>query len=223
MDWQHVKSRKMEYFQFSWKQVTCLYSTKHGNAAFVETFRPVMLKQVHSDTIVDADVPHRGIGDGLITRTPGINLGIRVADCLPVYLFNKERVCIIHCGWRGIINGIAQRAARFMGTYVYTLGASIGACCYEIQEDVAQVFKAAYDSAVVPKDNKYFLDLKKAVLLELGIEPLVGSLDFCTKCHPEYFYSFRGGDREARNYAVITSSNAGTTKGLPEETACRTP
>ena len=211
MEWQLVQEGDMQFFRFRWKQIVCLYSTKQGSVSFVEIFRPLLLKQVHSDTIVDADVPHTGIGDGLISRTPGIHLGIKVADCLPVYLFNKDRVCIIHCGWRGIINGIARRAARFMNTYVYTFGASIGACCYEIQADIARVFSPAYDSALITRGDRYFLDLKKAVLQDLGVEHLVGSLDFCTKCHPEYFFSFRGGDRDARNHAVIVSA-AGTAR-----------
>ena len=220
MEWQLVTHHDMRYFQFRWKQVTCLYSTKQGADSFLDIFRPVTLKQVHSDTIVDADVPHTGIGDGLITRTPGVTLGIKVADCLPVYLFNNEYVCIIHCGWRGVINGIAQRAARFMNTFVYALGASIGSCCYEIQEDVVQLFSPAYRSAVIARDNTYFLDLKKAVLMDLGIERLVGSLDFCTKCHPEYFFSFRGGDQDARNCAVITSGGTVTDEEAVGDTAC---
>lgn len=208
MEWQLVTYRHMQFFQFRWNQVSCLYSTKQGAVSFLETFRPLTLKQVHSDTVVDIDVPHTGVGDGLITHKTGVHLGIKVADCLPVYLFNREKVCIIHCGWRGIINGIAQRAARFMDTYVYTIGASIGRCCYEIKEDVAQIFKPAYGPAITLEGNRYFLDLKKAVIQDLGIEPLVGSLDFCTKCHPEYFYSFRGGDHDERNCAMIVSGTA---------------
>jgi YfiH family protein len=208
VEWQLVTYRGMRFFQFRWKRVTCLYSTKQGSDSFLRTFRPLTLKQVHSDTVVDIDVPHTGVGDGLLTRKTGVHLGIKVADCLPVYLFNKEQICIIHCGWRGIVNGIVQRAARFMNTYVYALGASIGRCCYEIQEDVAQIFKPAYGAAITHEDNKYFLDLKKAVIQDLGSERLTGSLDFCTKCHPEYFYSFRGGDRDERNCAVLFSGTA---------------
>lgn len=208
MEWQLTPYRDMRFFQFRWKQVTCRYSTKHGPASFVETFHPLMLKQVHSDTIIDADVPHTGVGDGLLTRQEGMCLGIKVADCLPVYLFNKEQVCIIHCGWRGIINGIAKRAARFMNTYVYALGACIGTCCYEIRRDVAQLFRPEYRSAIIPRDNGYFLDLKRAVIQDLGVKPLVGSLDLCTRCHPELFYSFRGGDHEDRNHAVIQRESA---------------
>lgn len=208
MEWQLVTSPGTQFFRFTWKRVTCLYSTRQGAVSFLETFRPVTLKQVHSETIVDIDVPHTGVGDGLITHRTGVHLGIKVADCLPVYLFNDRKVCIIHCGWRGMINGIAQRAARFMDTYLYALGASIGSCCYEIQDDVVRIFSPGYGPAITHRDNKYFLDLKKAVIQDLGIERLVGSLDLCTKCRPDHFYSFRGGDRDERNCATVVFGTA---------------
>ena len=38
--------------------------------------------------------------------------------------------------------------------------------------------------------------------VELGERDKLASLDLCTKCHPEYFYSYRRGDKK-RNYALI--------------------
>src|SRR5262249_51470607 len=35
---------------------------------------------------------------------------VLAADCLPVALASKDRVAILHCGWRGLAAGIVERA-----------------------------------------------------------------------------------------------------------------
>jgi copper oxidase (laccase) domain-containing protein len=88
------------------------------------------------------------------------------------------------------MKGIVKRAEELMGDYKYCLGASIGPCCYEIKQDVVELFNKKYKNAIIFKNQKYFLDLKTAVIKDLGN-------------HPEYFYSYRRGDDKKRNYAII--------------------
>src|SRR6185437_6603416 len=47
--------------------------------------RLVTLSQIHSSKVhvVDADWKGSAEGDGMVTRTPGIMLGIQTADCAP--------------------------------------------------------------------------------------------------------------------------------------------
>ena len=139
----------------------------------------------------------------MISEKNSLALGIKIADCLPVYLFNDKKICIIHCGWRGIIKGIAKEASRLMGAFKYVLGASIGPCCYEIKNNVVELFVDDYRNALLHRNNKYFLDLKIAVIEDLGNKNLLTSLNLCTKCHPEHFFSLRHGDYTNRNYAAI--------------------
>jgi hypothetical protein len=180
-----------------------LYSTIHAPDEFLARFKPVVLKQVHSDIIVDVDREPAGVGDGLTTARKNVGLGIKAADCLPVYLFSAGRICVIHCGWRSIIKGIPRRAARLMGDFSYVLGACIGPCCYEIRDDVAELFARDLEPALDRRRGKIFLDLKKCLTMILGEEKFAASLDYCVKCHPELFFSNRGGDKGKRNYAVI--------------------
>ena len=72
----------------------------------------------------------------------------------------------------------------------------------EIKQDVVDRFKQDYAHAILPRDGRYYLDLRAAVVKDLGADTLLGSLDLCTKCHPEYFYSNRRGDIQ-RNYALV--------------------
>ncbi len=202
--WQLVREKDVIYYRAKWKDTVVIYSTKHGEDGFLRKFKPVFLKQIHSETIIDIDFNSERVGDGIVTRRKNRVLGIKVADCLPVYLFNPDKICIIHCGWRSIIKGIAQQANTIMDEYKYILGASIGVCCYEIKEDLMKLFKERYKRAVIYNNHRYFLDIKAAVVEDLGEKNLVASLDLCTKCHADYFYSHRRGDKK-RNYALITS------------------
>lgn len=202
-DWQLIEQENIKYFQFKWRNNLAIYSTRNGEDEFLRNLEPVFLKQIHSDIIINLDSNGSRMGDGLILQKRNIVPGIKIADCLPVYLFNDKKICIIHCGWQGIIKGIVKRAKELMDNYKYCLGASIGPCCYEVKQDVVELFNKKYKNAIVLKDQKYFLDLKSAVIEDLGNKDLLASLDLCTKCHPEYFYSYRRGDDKKRNYAVI--------------------
>ena len=201
MSWRLVAGGPSRYFEFVSGARRALYSTKDGADTLIAAHAPVFLKQVHSSTIIDVDASAERIGDGLLSRHKQC-LGIRIADCLPVYLFADDRICIIHCGWRGIAAGIARLAKRRLGRYQYVLGASIGPCCYEVGAEVAAQFTARYPDAVQTRDGRRYLDLKTAVTADLGGQHCLGTLDLCTKCHPEYFYSHRAGDR-GRNHALI--------------------
>ena len=98
MDWQLIEEGGTKYFQFKWQNFIAVYSTKYGEDSFLKKFEPLFLKQVHSNIIIDVDHSDKSTGDGLITKRKNLALGIKVADCLPVYLFKEEKACIIHCG-----------------------------------------------------------------------------------------------------------------------------
>ena len=55
----------------------------------------ITVRQIHSDVILRVDsVPGEPLtGDGLITATPGLLLGIQTADCLPVILVDAQAPC----------------------------------------------------------------------------------------------------------------------------------
>lgn len=201
MSWRLVSDGPSRYFEFAAGARRALYSTKDGADGLIAAHAPVFLKQTHSSIIIDIDSSAERTGDGLLSRRQQC-LGLKVADCLPVYLFTDEQICIIHCGWRGIVGGIARKARDLLGRYHYVLGASIGPCCYEVGADVAAQFTAQHPNAVQVRERRFYIDLKAAVAADLGAQNCLGALDLCTKCHPEYFYSHRAGD-EGRNCALI--------------------
>jgi polyphenol oxidase len=120
----------------------------------------VTLRQIHSDLIHHVDQPPATtiVGDGLITNTPNLLLGIQTADCLPIILVDKKRkaVGVFHAGWRGTIKRIVEKGAGAMrlwfGTMPRDLQAAIGpgihSCCYEVGADVREQFESQFEYAV---------------------------------------------------------------------------
>ena len=65
---------------------------------------PVWINQTHSNLSVDADLLSSIVeADASYSKKPGTVCGILTADCLPVFVCNKEgtAVGIAHVGWKG--------------------------------------------------------------------------------------------------------------------------
>ena len=159
------------------------------------------VKQIHSAVAFVAQEPGSiGEGDALLTRTPGVAVSVRTADCFPILLADPETraVAAIHAGWRGTAASIVGTTLARMrsefgtdpGNVLAAIGPGIGQCCYEVGIDVAKQFgmeqAGRLDLAV---ENR--TQLIGAGVPPAGIE-LVGG---CTFCNPAQFYSWRR-DRE---------------------------
>jgi YfiH family protein len=119
----------------------------------------VTLRQIHSDLIhCVAESPKEPlVGDGLITRMPGVLVGIQTADCLPIMLVDtkKKAVGVFHAGWRGTVKRIVEKGVgemrRCFGTLPRNIKAAIGsgihACCYDVGPEVRQQFESQFTYA----------------------------------------------------------------------------
>jgi YfiH family protein len=119
----------------------------------------VTLRQIHSSIIhCVSSLPSTQLaGDGLITRTPKILLGIQTADCIPVILVDRKRkaIGIFHAGWRGTLNRIVEKGVgemrRWFGTMprdiMAAIGPGIGGCCYRVGVEVRQEFESQFTYA----------------------------------------------------------------------------
>ncbi len=121
-----------------------------------ETWPLITLRQVHSDIIRFVDSPPESqlVGDGLVTATPGLLLGIQTADCLPIILVDPKRraVGVFHAGWRGTVKRIIEKGVgemrRHFGSRPRDLKAAIGpgiqGCCYEVGVEVREKFESQF-------------------------------------------------------------------------------
>ena len=119
----------------------------------------ITVRQVHSELIhcVNAKTEPSLTGDGLLTCTPGVLLGIQTADCLPVIVVDPKRraVGMFHAGWRGTVKRIVEKGVgemhRWFGSDPKDLKAAIGpgihGCCYEVGEEVREKFKSQFSYA----------------------------------------------------------------------------
>jgi YfiH family protein len=130
--------------------------------------------------------------DGHVTELPGLALLVFVADCLPVALAGGKGVAMLHCGWRGLAAGIAQRGAAAVGATSAVIGPGIGPCCYEVGEEVLEAFA---DLGPGTADGR-MLNLREVARLQLeaaGVERVEVAPD-CTSCDHERFFSHRRDD-----------------------------
>ena len=121
----------------------------------------VSLPQVHGTAVRIVDEADRGMGyqrpadgtcDGYVTAAPGVALGVKTADCVPILLADEAAGVIgaLHAGWRGTVAGIASVGVEKMielgadpSRIVAAIGPSIGVCCYAVGDDFAEAVAAS--------------------------------------------------------------------------------
>lgn len=172
-------------------------------------------EQVHSGRVIKIDSPGRyGNIDGLVTLNKKIVLSIQTADCVPIFLFDKNTQIfgLVHAGWRGTLLGIAGKTIKIFIKYgadpaniQVLLGPSIGQCCFETGPDVWKKFPEEF--LLKGKKDRYYIDLSgsiKAEFLAGGLKPdLISSIRQCTFCGVEKFPSFRRDGANAGRMAVV--------------------
>ena len=166
----------------------------------------VTVRQVHGARLLR--VPSRETApraDALFTTEPGVAVGVRTADCVPMLLActTPRAVAAVHAGWRGAAAGIAERAVReFVAALgaepehlLVAIGAHIGPCCYEVDDPVRDAIADASVFRAAEREGHYMLDLFQLNLRQLlaaGIgEERVWRVGGCTSCHPELYPSYR--------------------------------
>lgn len=167
-------------------------------------------RQIHSARVLEAREGSCGEGDALVTDRRGLALAITVADCVPVTVWGGGRLASIHAGWRGIADGVVSAALHALevpaGDLEAWIGPAIGACCYEVGEDVAERVAAASsrETIVRHEGGRLTLDLRAAVETQLrnaGVAK-AETLALCTGCESEALWSFRRhGAAAGRNHA----------------------
>lgn len=122
-------------------------------------------EQVHGDgvAVVPADCSERMVPavDGLLTATPGVVLGIYVADCAALYLVDRRSgaLGLVHSGRKGteaeiVVRAIAEMERSF-GSRPADLEVAIAPCIrppnYEV--DIVEALEAQLRVAGVPGEQ----------------------------------------------------------------------
>jgi polyphenol oxidase len=186
----------------------------------------VTLHQIHSDRVhIIKDVTdqwNQADGDALVIRAESYAVAVQTADCLPILLADpKNRVAaVVHSGWRGTLMHILPKTIEAMkrefgcdpAQLVAAIGPGIRACCFEVGEEVADLFMKEFEDclskAMDARPGKFLVDLPKVLELQLkgaGIKPENShDIGVCTCCNFNEFFSYRAeGQNSGRMMAVI--------------------
>jgi len=218
-----------------------------ASAANIEGGHLVRLSQVHGcDAVTYRHGDHERDwtprhADIVLTDDSSLALTVQTADCVPLLFVDRRTRAIgaAHAGWRGLTLGVPRSVVDRMvvefgcrrDDLLVALGPAIGACCYEVGEDVrarfeqngfspdqlARWFRASpAASAVNPpmpslpleqRPNHWFFDgwqCAREQLISAGVAAdQVFSADLCTASHTGVFCSYRRDGAVAGRMAAL--------------------
>ncbi len=185
--------------------------------------------QIHSPDAVVVDRPwaaqERPRADAMVTRTPGLAVGVTTADCGPVLLADEAAgvVGAAHAGWRGAATGVLEATIAAMercgarrDRIVAALGPMIRQPNYEVGPEFVARFKAddpanARFFRPSPRPDHGLFDLPAYIAARLraaGIGP-IEDLGHCTYADERRFFSYRRSvHRNERDYGRHISAIA---------------
>ncbi len=171
----------------------------------------VTVYQIHSATAVTIDRPldraHLPKADAVVTRTPGLAIGVLTADCTPVLFADPEAkvVAAAHAGWRGAVQGVLAATVQEMERHgarrdrmIAAIGPTISQEAYEVGPDFETEFLT-----LEPDNARFFVrrdaasrahfDLPGYVAQDLASLGLahIERVNPCTYENESLFFSFR--------------------------------
>lgn len=177
------------------------------------------MDQIHSKQVCEVGSSEKiPQGDALISKESQKILMVMVADCIPILFFDKKRgvIAAIHAGRKGVfLNIVAETLNRMQDHFGsqaedihVAIGPHIKGCCYEVgQEIVQEAENLGLQGSIELKKDHYYLDLYPILmqqLLQAGVkEESIESIDHCTACHTDDYFSYRKEGATGRFCGVI--------------------
>ena len=232
----HLASMNLGFFRGEPQAITQENHARFAAGLGIPPAQLVFANQTHTHTVYTVTAAHHGVGvtkppvylpgtdpqdpvnevDALVTAQPGVALGIRVADCVPLLFYDPVAHIIgaAHAGWRGTLDHIApltlytmEEAGAHAPDVRVAIGPSIGACCYTVdhafyekflQQLGTQIWAAAFSDTDTAHPRVSLARINEELLTEAGVLPEhIHTTSLCTCCSPAIFHSHRatGGKR----------------------------
>ncbi len=112
-------------------------------------------RQMHGNRVrtieATSDPNERFEGDGMVTRTAGIALGVLTADCAPVLFADRVAriIGVAHAGWHGALTGVTDAVVEKMvqlgarlKQIICVVGPAIQPASYQVGLDLIKRFQA---------------------------------------------------------------------------------
>lgn len=187
--------------------------------------------QVHGDRIAVIDRPDLTRADlegydAFICKLPGVAIGVRTADCVPILLYDpvQRMVAAVHSGWKGTVLKIAYKVITLMerdfgcrpADLRAIIGPSIGPDSFQVGPEVVEKFRdAGFPMTHIwsfrgegdgsPMSGGHHIDLFRAnkwILEESGVRD-IKMFDIDTFTDPSFFSARREGTACGRNINAI--------------------
>ncbi|MDO4565480.1 MAG: peptidoglycan editing factor PgeF [Clostridia bacterium] len=137
--------------------------------------------------------------DGLVTNDSGVTLMTGHADCMAFYCYDPRTrsIGLAHAGWRGTLNRIGINLIKKLcesyganaSDILVGIGPSICPRCFEVGEDVAELFETAFPDIEIRGENERgrpTIDLWQVAakqFVEAGVE--LSNIEFMGVCTAE--------------------------------------
>ncbi len=166
--------------------------------------------------------------DAFITDLPGVAIGVRTADCVPILLYAPRNriIAAIHSGWKGTVQKVAAKTIGILETRFKTapedllavIGPSIGPESFQVGEEVVTYFKdAGFPLSRIwsfhgtgdgsPMSGGHHIDLWQAnrwILQECGLrDENIRNPEIDTYTDPSFYSARREGIACGRNINAI--------------------
>ena len=221
---EHTSSLNLAFGRGDEREVVLRNLELFADAVGFDAQSIVSVSQIHSAdvrVVSEADAGQGYFGeeafacDGYVTNTPGITLGIKTADCVPILMEACDEagrviaVGAVHAGWRGSVGKIAAECIKKLSAFGASpenvrvcIGPAICGECYTVRED----FYVAVRDALGERDTERFViptsqsgvwrcdlrDMNREILIAAGVRAEnIEVSDDCTCCMPQKYFSHR--------------------------------
>ena len=176
----------------------------------------VGLRQIHSANIhiIESvnDIPDGDKeGDGLITTVRNLTIGVRTADCYPVFIMDERREIagVLHAGWRGSYKGIVKKGISILldkfgsskEDIRVAFGPGICGKCYTVGRDMLDYFPLQFFNRYEERLTLDILAYNVHLLRSMGIDNIVNP-PACTY-EDGRLYSYRKNRDRSRLISTI--------------------
>ena len=157
-------------------------------------------QQSHGDNIFGIDGASFSF-DGFYASQKNEAYGIKTADCIPLILWNPKKTILfgLHCGWRGILSGIIEKALSSNPGIEVThafVGPHISYKNFEVKKDFVEAFassKIDIDRFITRNDGKTYMNLRSLCdkkLTKYGIK-IINESSLCSYENEDSLFSWR--------------------------------
>lgn len=161
-----IDTKNHEHFVFPNKMKICIFPSEAHAREFNQNI--VLPKtQVNSDNIFfiehgNEDLEHV---DGLHTENREIVLGVKTSDCAAICLSDGKKIGVIHVGWRGLTNGIINKALNHFDKENLVIYVAPFLHTFEIKRDFCyeSLYNVIGDRFFEEREDKLFFNFKNAL------------------------------------------------------------